>query len=258
MSRPRQHFFLQLLGTRRGWPENMDERERRVMHEHFVYLRSLTWAGHCLLAGPVFPADQEPAFGLIVLECADEEEAHALAAADPSVREGVHSYALRPMSASLLHGRQRFAPRPGERVIEKTVEVPASRDAAWTAWSTADGLRGFFAPNVNMELRPGGPFEIRFSDEAPPGEGGSEGCTVQAWLPGEMLAFSWNAPPAFPRVRQLRTQVVLLFAALGEERCRVRLINHGYGQGEEWDAAFDYFDRAWGTVMEGFAKTFSV
>ncbi len=37
-------------------------------------------------------------------------------------------------------------------------------------------------------------------------------------------------------------------------RCRVRLVNHGYGEGEERDLVFTYFERAWGLVMTDVAE----
>jgi uncharacterized protein len=100
-----RHFLLQLHGTRPDWPEGMSEEESRIMGEHFLYLKALTEQGSCLLAGPVFPHAGEPAIGLIVLECEDEAAARRLAEGDPSVREGLHSFTLRPMRASLLKGR---------------------------------------------------------------------------------------------------------------------------------------------------------
>ncbi len=100
------HYLLQLHGTRPDWPENMSEDESRIMSEHFVYLKRLTEQGSCLLAGPVFPYDGQPAIGLVVLECADEAAARVIAEGDPSVREGLHGFTLRPMRASLLQGRK--------------------------------------------------------------------------------------------------------------------------------------------------------
>lgn len=72
-----------------------------------------------------------------------------------------------------------------------------------------------------------------------------------------MLAVSWNAPPQFPLVRRLRTQVILHFEDAGAGCCLVRLVNHGYGEGEEWDQVFAYFERAWDYVMTNFAESFA-
>jgi uncharacterized protein YndB with AHSA1/START domain/uncharacterized protein YciI len=248
-----QHYLVRLTGTRPGWPEAMTPAEERTMAAHFVTLRTLTWAGKCLLAGPVLGAG---GFGLIVLQVEDEAEARAIMAAEPSVVGGVHTYTLQPMVASLLAGRQVFPAAPTPRAILREAEVPISRAEAWRAWTTEAGLKQFFAERVRVELRPGGPFEILFREDAPEGEQGAEGCTVLAFEPERLLAVSWNAPPQFPQVRQQRTQVILHFEELGPDRTRVRLVNHGYGAGAEWDAVFAYFERAWTHVMASFARTF--
>jgi uncharacterized protein YndB with AHSA1/START domain/uncharacterized protein YciI len=254
MSQNPKQFLVRLVGTRPGWPEAMTEAEQRVMSAHFVYLRTLTWQGKCLLAGPVFGVG---GFGLVVLQTANEAEARAIMDAEPSVTGGVHTYTLNPMVASLLHGRQIFPGTPGGRAIVQEAEVPATRSEAWRAWTTSVGLRRFFSPYARVELRPGGPFEILFSADGPEGERGGEGCSVLAFEPERMLAVSWNAPPQFPRVRGLRTQLILHFEDAVPGHCRVRLVNHGYGEGEEWDQAFAYFERAWGFVMTNFAGAFA-
>jgi uncharacterized protein YndB with AHSA1/START domain/uncharacterized protein YciI len=248
-----QHYLVKLTGTRPGWPEAMTAAEERTMGEHYVYLRTLTWAGKCLLAGPVFGAG---GFGLVVLQVQDEAEAHAIMAAEPSVTAGVHRYTLQPMVASLLTGRQVFPATPTPRAIVREAEVPIPRAEAWRAWTTEAGLQQFFAECARLELRPGGPFEILFREDGPEGECGAEGCTVLAFEPERLLAVSWNSPPEYPLARQQRTQLILHFEDAGPGRTRVRLVNHGYGEGEEWDAAFAYFERAWTYVMANFAKTF--
>jgi uncharacterized protein YndB with AHSA1/START domain len=176
-----------------------------------------------------------------------------------------------------------------ERRIDKQIVVAAPREAVWEAWTTSGGAGTFFAPRAHIELKLGGAYELLFSsdEEAPPGSQGSEGCRVLGYLPGEMLAFEWNAPPEFPRVRDRYTFVVVLMAdadAAGEcplvpgadeplalqlverspgsssggsdrraaciERGTVVRLSHlGWGEGEEWDRLYEYFGSAWWTVL---------
>jgi len=64
-----------------------------------------------------------------------------------------------------------------------------------------------------------------------------------------MLSFTWNAPPSIPEVRPQRTHVLLRFYAEGEERTRLTFHHDGWGIGEEWDRAYEYFSRAWPEVV---------
>ncbi len=150
------------------------------------------------------------------------------------------------------------APRAGEpRTLRKEVVVAAPIDAVWRAWTTAEGLR-FVSEVSNVELRVGGPYEW-FLDGEPDANGrrGGQGAKVLAFLPREMLAFDWTFPPAVPSLRSAgkKTQVVLLFDDLGDGRVRVRFAQHGWGEGEDWDAGYAYFDRAWSHVLERLKTT---
>jgi len=98
LKRP-QNYFVRLLGTRPGWPENMTEREQKIMEEHFQYLKKLTGERKVLMAGPCFA---NPAFGLIVLHVASEAEAREIMSREPSVVAGIHTYDMAPLIVSLM------------------------------------------------------------------------------------------------------------------------------------------------------------
>jgi len=140
--------------------------------------------------------------------------------------------------------------RPDEgRVVTAQVEVPASLDDVWEAWTTEAGARTFFAPACRIDLRPGGAYEMLFDTQAEPGTQGGEGNRILAIQPRTMLSFSWNAPPELPTVRHQRTHVCLRFAAAGPQVTQVSLRHDGWGVGGEWDEAFGYFERAWNQVV---------
>lgn len=136
----------------------------------------------------------------------------------------------------------------GVRSIVKAVVIEAPPHEVWAAWTSSDGIDAWWGPAAsNIELRVGGPFEILFSLDAPEGERGSEGCQVLSYVPGELLSFTWNAPPHLP-LRSVNTWVVLTFAASGAGT-RVRLVHTGFADGPDWDDYMAYFDSAWGYVL---------
>lgn len=142
---------------------------------------------------------------------------------------------------------QRLPAPPNVEPLVKEVIVDAACEDVWLAWTTPEGLQSFFARNVNMELRPGGPFELLFDHEAEEGLRGSEGCQVLSFVEGEMLSFTWNAPPEFIVERGERTFVVLQFAKVDEDRTRLRLVHDGWKwkQGGHWKAVRDAADARW-------------
>jgi uncharacterized protein YndB with AHSA1/START domain len=119
----------------------------------------------------------------------------------------------------------------------------------WKSWTTKEGLITFFAPQASVELAVGGDYEMYFDPKQPEGKRGSEGCKILSFVPGEMLSFSWSAPPSMPEVRRERTWVVLFFLTKEVNKTQVNLLHVGWQIGEEWQKAFQYFDRAWEVVL---------
>jgi uncharacterized protein YndB with AHSA1/START domain len=115
-----------------------------------------------------------------------------------------------------------------QRRVEHEVLVAASPRDAWDAWVNPSRVVEFLGSEARIDLRIGGRYEILFLLDAPEGQQGAEGCRILAYLPGEMLAFSWNAPPQLPEMRLVQT---------------------GFGDGPVWDADVAYFAAAWGRVL---------
>lgn len=143
------------------------------------------------------------------------------------------------------------------RTIDKQTTVAAPIEEVWTAWTTAEGVTSFSAPEAKIELRHGGPYEWYFMLDAPEGLRGAEGCTIQAYLPPRLLAFTWNSPPTIPALRALGpcSHVIVELEDRGAAT-GVTLTHVIEGEGEDWDAYIAYFDRAWGMVLAGLAELF--
>jgi len=143
-----------------------------------------------------------------------------------------------------------------ERSIDKEIVVAASLDDAWAAWTTREGIVSFLAPDAQVDPRVGGAFQIYFNPLGAPGSKGADDMRFMALQPKKMLSFDWNAPPHLPTARAQRTFVVVRFAPLDAKQTRVSLHHTGWGDGDEWDKAYAYFDRAWGNVLAGMKKRF--
>jgi uncharacterized protein YndB with AHSA1/START domain len=142
-------------------------------------------------------------------------------------------------------------------VIEKETTVDAPIAEVWRAWTTSEGAVTFFAPEANIELRIGGPYELFFDLDAPPGSRGAEGMTVLSYAPPHTLSFTWCAPPHLPNVRRERMWIVVRLDEVSPGRTRVRLANLGWGEGGEWEEAHAYFRRAWDIVLTRLRQRFA-
>lgn len=157
------------------------------------------------------------------------------------------------MLAALFLSAAAFAE---ERAINEKVIVKAGLDDVWHAWTTREGLRSFFAPDANIELRVDGPFEIFINPLAVPGMKGADGMRILAVQDKAMLSFTWNAPPHLPEARKQRTYVTLRFQSQGDSQTLVTLFHGGWGDGGEWDQAYAYFKGAWPNDLRNLQKRF--
>lgn len=144
----------------------------------------------------------------------------------------------------------------GERAVVRTATVTAPVEDVWWAWTTDAGLRSWLLDDSRVELAVGGAYEWYFLPDGEPGLRGSEGCQVLGFDQPTMLTFTWNAPPHLAQARAQRTVVVLRLRPV-DPGTRVQLTQLGWGEGGEWDEAFDYFDEAWGRVLERLVTYFA-
>lgn len=141
--------------------------------------------------------------------------------------------------------------------VDLTQVVALPRAEAFGLLASSEGWKRSFGVNSNIELTPGGRFEVLFSMEAPEGQRGSEGCTVLSYVDNEMLSFTWNAPPTFEHARKQHTWVVVTFEELAPALTRIRLRHMGFdkqaaanpGHREEWERVRAYFGNAWPKVL---------
>ena len=149
-----------------------------------------------------------------------------------------------------------FPTLAAERAIDKEIVIPATLDAAWAAWTTREGIVSFFAPDVMVDAKVGGPFQIYINPGAAAGMRGADDMRFLAVQPKKMISFDWNAPPSLPEARAQRTFVIVRFAPVDDKNTRVTIHHTGWGDGGEWDKTYSYFDKAWGNVLGNLKKRF--
>jgi uncharacterized protein YndB with AHSA1/START domain len=154
--------------------------------------------------------------------------------------------ALALFGFSLVPAAAAFA---SERALRAEILVPAPLAEVWSAWTTDAGIATFFAPEGHVDLRVDGTYDVWFFPEAEAGKRGAEGMRILVHEPMRRFSFTWDAPPSIPTIRNQRTVVVLEFAPHGERATRLRFTHSGWGEGEDWDRAYEYFRSAWGTKV---------
>lgn len=80
----------------------MTDDEKKILGEHFEYLKALTEKGTVVLAGPCTDGTGP---GIVVFTAPTESAATELMNGDPAVKAGIFKAELHPMRLSLLRGR---------------------------------------------------------------------------------------------------------------------------------------------------------
>jgi uncharacterized protein YndB with AHSA1/START domain len=128
---------------------------------------------------------------------------------------------------------------PAEKALLIELTIPAPLADVWDAFTTQKGLSTWLAPNVTVDLRPGGDWIVHF----PQSTGGG---TILSFVPQKEIVISALAPDKFPAVRAARTHAIFTFEPRGGSTL-VRLTQTGWQSGPEWDAAYEYL--AWGNAQ---------
>jgi uncharacterized protein YndB with AHSA1/START domain len=123
-------------------------------------------------------------------------------------------------------------PNDSTKVLRIELSIPAPVHDVWQAFTTEEGLSSWLAPDVSVELKPGGDWLMKF-----PGSTG--GGTIVSFVPEKEIVINALAPDSFPHVRAARTRAVFTFTA-EENSTLVTLSQTGWQSGAEWDAAYEY------------------
>ncbi len=141
------------------------------------------------------------------------------------------------------------------RKIEQEATVAGSLQEVWNAWTTVPGVTSFFGPGADLELKPGGKYEIYFDINEK--KIGCNGCTVISFDPQRRLQYTWNAPPHLKNLRAQYSRVTLTFSRAGTKSTRVKMVHDEWGTGAEWDQAYAYFQQAWSAVLANLQYRFA-
>ena len=125
-------------------------------------------------------------------------------------------------------------PQEPSRAIELEVEVPGTPEEVWRAIATGPGISSWYVPHT-VEERAGGAAHASFGPEP------------EMQIPGRVAA--WEPPHRIVFTGVDDTAGGLAFEWLIEAResgtCVVRLVNTGFGSGEDWDAQYDGMTEGW-------------
>ena len=85
-------------------PKGATENEKKIVGEHFDYLKQLTNNGTVILAGRTKNTDTS-SFGIVIFQAESEEAARVIMNEDPAVKNRVFRAELFPYAMALFNSR---------------------------------------------------------------------------------------------------------------------------------------------------------
>lgn len=134
------------------------------------------------------------------------------------------------------------------KTLSFVLETKVAIEKVWQTIATPNGITGFMSPSISVVPEVGGAYEIYFDPDGPEGSRGSEGMKVLTLEAPYRFGFTWNNPPVLAAIRGEQTAVFIELTSTNDGT-RIELHHTGFGHSEDWDKSYDYFTRAWGSIV---------
>lgn len=130
----------------------------------------------------------------------------------------------------------------GDRVLQLWIDVPATPDAVWRTWTTAEGWKSFAVRHALVDFRVGGRIETSYAESFTPGSAANIVNEVIAYVPGRMLTIrNVQAPPGFEHAAEFARTVTTIEMFAVDGGTRVVVTGTGFVPGPAYDTLFQRF-----------------
>lgn len=136
-----------------------------------------------------------------------------------------------------------------DKIINMNVILNCTTDSAFDYFVNNDLLTIWLTNKADVEMKVGGKYELFWTPQDPdPTNNSTYGCKILAVERPYYLTVEWrgNADQKefMNNVRPL-TNVTVLFTQINNKQTKVTLIHTGWRQDDNWEAARQYFIKAW-------------
>lgn len=145
----------------------------------------------------------------------------------------------------------------GDTIITEGI-VTAPPAAVWAAWTTAEGLQSWLAPQADIELRIDGLMRTNYNPKGKLGDAGTIENTILAFEPERLLSIRVaKAPDDFPFKRSIASMwTVMYFQSSGDGNTFLRIVGLGFGPDEDSQKMKAYFSQGNAYTLAQLQKRF--
>ena len=142
--------------------------------------------------------------------------------------------------------------RAEQRVLRHEMVIPAPVSEVWKAFTTSEGVRQWMAPVADVDLKLGGSIRTNYKADSKPGDPGTIVHRILSYEPERMISTQFTAPEGASGPARTAQAVwwVARMEPLPDGNTRLTYTGIGWGEGPEWDAAYQFFDRGNARTLE--------
>jgi uncharacterized protein YndB with AHSA1/START domain len=170
-------------------------------------------------------------------------------------RSSISSRSSLPLAA--LFALASFA-HAGDRTLVTQGIVDATPHELWQAFTVDSEIVKWMVPVAHMDLRIGGTLETSYDEKAKIGDPKNIHLKILSYEPDRMLSFTFTMPAMFKRAHEENGHWdVVRFEPLSASKTLVTETMYGWGQGEDWDKAYAFFEKGNAETMTELQKRFA-
>ena len=152
-----------------------------------------------------------------------------------------------------------YTTKTGEKVLQLEAVLPIDINEAWKLFTTDEQLMKWIAPVAHIELKTGGYILTNYDKTKPLSDSSSIRLDIINYLENELLTVKVKLNSSFSKKVQAEDrnlQEIIQFKSVGPKETKVISSMIGWGQGEEWEKTYGFFDRGNTWTYEEILKIF--
>ena len=147
----------------------------------------------------------------------------------------------------------------GEKVLKLEVVLPIDINEAWQLFTTDEGLKKWIAPVAHIELKNGGYIVSNYDKNKSLSDSSSIILPIINYIERELFTLKVELNNNFSKQAQeedQNLQEIIQFIPVGPKKTKLISSMIGWGQGEHWTKAYNFFVRGNIYTYEELAKLF--
>jgi hypothetical protein len=139
-----------------------------------------------------------------------------------------------------------YTTQTGEKVLRLEAILPIDKKEAWQLFTTDEGLKKWIAPVAHIELKTGGYILTNYDKTKSLSDSSSIRLIILNYIEHEIFTLKVKLNDNFPKSVQNEDgnlQEIIQFITVGPKQTKIISSMIGWGEGDDWTKAYNFFVR---------------